>query len=87
MATLEYASKASPAVVYPSLVLVAFLQRNNLLDGLKIYSRERKNLGDESAVKLTLKDGASFNDFAIFRYFARLASGVPSSPEVPKVRS
>ncbi|KAI3325457.1 glutamyl-tRNA synthetase [Xylariaceae sp. AK1471] len=80
MAALEYALKASPAVVYPSLVLVAFLQRNNLLDRLHMSSREGKQLSDKSAVKLTLTDGATFNDFAVFRHFAELASGLPGSP-------
>ncbi|KAI0860552.1 glutamyl-tRNA synthetase [Xylaria cubensis] len=83
MTTFEYALKASPAVVYPSLVLVAFLQRNDLLDGLQMISREGKHLRDESAVKLTLADGDIFNDFAVFRYFAKLASKLPSSPGLP----
>ncbi|KAI8954365.1 glutamyl-tRNA synthetase [Xylaria longipes] len=83
MATLEYASKASPAVVYPSLVLVTFLQKNNLLDGLELQSREGEKLGRDSAVKLTLTDGTMFNDFAVFRYVAKLASGIPSSPGLP----
>ncbi|KAI3326615.1 hypothetical protein HD806DRAFT_487724 [Xylariaceae sp. AK1471] len=37
-------------------------------------------MSDESAVKLTLTDGATFNDFAVFRHFAELASGLPGSP-------
>ncbi|KAI0389725.1 glutamyl-tRNA synthetase [Xylariaceae sp. FL0594] len=36
MATFEYASRASPATVYPGLVLVSFLQRNDLLHGLEV---------------------------------------------------
>ncbi|KAI0182435.1 glutamyl-tRNA synthetase [Xylaria flabelliformis] len=83
MTTFEYALKSSPAIVYPSLVLVAFLQRNDLLDGLQMISREGKHLRDESAVKLTLADGDIFNDFAVFRYFAKLASKLPSSPGLP----
>ncbi|TRX93699.1 hypothetical protein FHL15_005375 [Xylaria flabelliformis] len=83
MATLEYALKASSAVVYPSLVLVTFLQRNDLLDELHLTPREGKHLSDHSAVKLTLADGGIFNDFAVFRYFAKLASGLPSSPGLP----
>ncbi|KAI1746724.1 glutamyl-tRNA synthetase [Xylaria castorea] len=86
MVTLEYAPKASLAVVYPSLVLVAFLQRSKLLDGLQTNLREDKHLSDKSAAKLTLADGATFNNFAMFRYFSKLASRIPGSPGLPMIR-
>jgi hypothetical protein len=87
MSTFEYASKASPAIVYPSLVLVAFLQRNHVLKGLQIKSREGKHLSQDSAIQLTLDDGKVLRDFAIFRHFAKLASGITVSPALSIVRN
>jgi len=87
MLAFEYASKASPAIVYPGLVLVAFLQRNHILEILQINSREGKHLSQDSAIQLTLGDGKVFRDFAVFHYFAKLASGIPGSPSLPIVRN
>ncbi|KAI0478265.1 glutamyl-tRNA synthetase [Xylaria cf. heliscus] len=81
METFGYASKASPAIIYPSLVLIAFLKKNKLLDSLQLNSQ--KLLNEEFAVELMLADGTTFNDFAVFRHFAGLASKVPGSPQLP----
>ncbi|KAI1172977.1 glutamyl-tRNA synthetase [Nemania sp. FL0916] len=82
MATLKYSSKAPLAVVYPSLVLAVFLQRNNLLDELQLQCREGARLSGDSAFKLTLVDGTTFSDSSALLYFAELASEIPGSPSL-----
>ena len=82
MATLHYALKASPAVIYPALVLVAYLQKNKLLKDLRMISQDGRQLDDDSAVRLTLQDGTIFRDFVAFRHLAMVASGIPGSPSL-----